>query len=181
MYKKLATTLLLACATATLFAQQVDEAYNLKIKEFTTDPRFLPSSVLNLAADPKIPSPLKQFNQIIGAPGTLHRTEEIYSYFRKLAQTSTNIITQQVATTEEGRPIQIAVIANAATLKRLDHYKKQTALLADPRKVNPADLNAILGDSKVIYYINGGMHSTETGSPEMLMELAYRLITSQDD
>lgn len=181
MFKKLATTLLLACATATLYAQQVDEAYNLKIKEFTTDPRFLPSSVLNLLADPKIPSPLKQFNQIIGAPGTLHRTEEIYSYFRKLAQTSTNIITQQVATTEEGRPIQIAVIANAATLKRLDHYKKQTALLADPRKVNPADLNAILGDSKVIYYINGGMHSTETGSPEMLMELAYRLITSQDD
>lgn len=181
MYKKSVTTLLLACATATLFAQQVDEAYNQKIKEFTTDTRFLPSSVLNLLADPKIPSPLKQFNQIIGAPGTLHRTEEIYSYFRKLAQTSTNIITQQVATTEEGRPIQIAVIANATTLKRLDHYKKQTALLADPRKVNPADLNAILGDSKVIYYINGGMHSTETGSPEMLMELAYRLITSQDD
>ena len=181
MYKKLVTTLLFACATATLFAQQVDEAYNQKIKEFTTDSRFLPSSVLNLIADPKIPSPLKQFNQIIGAPSTLHRTDEIHSYFKKLAQTSTNIITEQVATTEEGRPIQIAVIANAATLKRLDHYKKQTALLADPRKVNPADLNTILGDSKVIYYLNGGMHSTETGSPEMLMELAYRLITGQSD
>ena len=76
MYKKLVTTLLFACATATLFAQQVDEAYNQKIKEFTTDSRFLPSSVLNLIADPKIPSPLKQFNQIIGAPSTLHRTDE---------------------------------------------------------------------------------------------------------
>lgn len=171
----------LALVAAPLFAQQIDEAYNQKIKEFTTDPRFLPASVLDLVADPKIPSPLKQFGQIVGAPGTLHRTSEIYGYFKQLAQASPNLITEQIGTTEEGRPIQMAIIANAATLKRLDHYKKQLALLADPRKVNPADLQKIVGDSKVVYFLNGGMHATETGSPEMLMELAYRLVTSQAD
>ena len=34
-------------------AQSIDETYNQKIKEYTTDPRFLPSSVLNLINDPK--------------------------------------------------------------------------------------------------------------------------------
>ncbi|HKP32788.1 MAG TPA: hypothetical protein VJT83_08670, partial [Chitinophagaceae bacterium] len=40
-------------------AQQIDETYNQKIKEYTTDSKFLPSSVLNLVNDPKVPSPLK--------------------------------------------------------------------------------------------------------------------------
>ena len=64
-------------------------------------------------------------------------------------------------------------------MKRLDHYKKQLALLADPRKVGNQDIEKILGDTKLVYYLNGGLHSPEMGSPEMLMELAYRLITSQ--
>ena len=164
-----------------LFAQQIDEAYNQKIREYTTDTRFLPSSVLDLAIDPKVPSPLKHFGHIIGSPGIQHRTTDIHGYFKKLAQTSPNIVTEQIATTEEGRNIEISVIADAASLKRIDHYKKQLALLADPRKINPADLQKILGDSKVVYYLNGGMHATETGSPEMLMELAYRLVTGQSE
>jgi hypothetical protein len=58
-------------------AQQIDEGYNKKIKEYTTDPKFLPSSVLDLVSDPTVPSPLKFFGEIIGAPGVMHRTTEI--------------------------------------------------------------------------------------------------------
>ncbi|MFN4144767.1 MAG: M14 family zinc carboxypeptidase [Runella sp.] len=177
----LLTALCLQILAFPLLAQQIDEAYNQKIKEYTTDPRFLPSSVLDLAADPKIPSPLKQFGQIIGAPGRLHSVSEIYGYFKTLAQTSPNIINEQIGITEEGRPIQMSIIANAATLKRLDHYKKQLALLADPRKIAPADVAKIIGDSKVVYFLNGAMHATETGSAEMYMELAYRLVTGQSE
>ena len=92
-----------ACASAlalTAQSQQIDESYNQKIKEFTTDPRFLPSSVLDLVNDPKIPSPLKQFGQIVGAPGVLHRTAGICGYFQKLAQSSPNIVNEQIGTTE---------------------------------------------------------------------------------
>ena len=65
-----------------LNAQQVDTAYNQKIKEYTTDPRFLPSSVLDLVYDAQIPSPKAFFGTIIGAPGVMHRTTEIYSYYK---------------------------------------------------------------------------------------------------
>ncbi|MBC7904156.1 MAG: hypothetical protein H7Y27_12065, partial [Gemmatimonadaceae bacterium] len=38
------------CTTS--FSQQIDTSYNRQIKEFTTDKRFLPASVLNLIDDP---------------------------------------------------------------------------------------------------------------------------------
>ncbi len=169
--------LLIACTTIT--AQQIDEVYNQKIKEYTTDPRFLPASVLNLPDDPKVPSPRKFFGDIIGAPGVMHRTAEIYNYYTELTKTSPYISMKQVGTTEEGRPIQLIIIGNEDAMTRLDHYKKQMELLADPRKVNSMDVSSIINDTKPVFYLNGGLHSPEMGSPEMLMELAYRLVTSQ--
>jgi Zinc carboxypeptidase len=158
-------------------AQKIDETYNQKIKEYTTDARFLPASVLNLVDDPKIPSPLKHFGQIVGAPGVMHHTSEIYAYFKKLTEVSPLVQMTNLGTSEEGRPIQLVVISSEGNMKRLDHYRKQLALLADPRQVGAQDINAIIADSKPIYYFNAGLHSTEMGSPEVVMELAYRLIT----
>jgi hypothetical protein len=169
---------LLVSAAGTIFAQPFDETYNQKIKEYTTDPRFLPSSVLNLTDDATVPSPRKHFGDIIGAPGVMHHTTEIYAYYKKLSDASPYLDMQQVGTTEEGRPIQLVIIGNDDAMKRLDHYKKQLELLADPRKAANQDISKIIGDSKPVFYLNGGLHSPEMGSPEMLMELAYRLITS---
>jgi len=169
----------LLLSSAPVRAQGIDETYNQKIREYTTDKRFLPESVLNLVDHPTIPSPRKHFGQIVGTPGVIHRTPEIYAYYQKLAQTSRNITITQVGTTEEGRPLQLVAIGSEEAMKRLDHYKKQLALLADPRKVGSAGIEPILADSKLVYYLSGGLHSPEMGPPEMLMELAYRLITSQ--
>ncbi len=161
-------------------AQQVDQAYDEKIKAYTTDERFLPEMVLNFPMHPKIPSPLEHFGEIVGAPDILHNTTEIYSYFDKLSHTSTWLKWEKVGTSEEGRPMYLAIIGNEETLNRIPHYKSQLAKLADPRKISSNDLETILSDSKPVYYVNGGMHSTETGSPEMLMELAYRLVASEE-
>ncbi len=175
-------SLLLGVITsATVLAQQIDEDYNKLIREYTTDKKFLPSSVLNLVKDPKIPSPHTFFGTIIGAPGVMHRSSEIYSYYKKLAETSPLITIQQVGITEEGRPINLVMIGNDDAMKRPDFFKSQLALLADPRKMGSADVNAVINSTKPVFYLNGGLHSIEMGSPEMLMELAYRLITDNTD
>lgn len=167
--------------TVNVLAQQIDETYNQKIKEYTTDKKFLPSSVLNLVTDPKIPSPQQFFGSIIGAPGVMHHTTEIYDYYKKLAATSSLISVQQVGTTEEGRAINLVMIGNKDAMKRPEYFKNQLNLLADPRKVGTADVNPIINNAKPVFYLNGGLHSIEMGSPEMLMELAYRLITGNTD
>ncbi|WP_373496981.1 M14 family zinc carboxypeptidase [Aquiflexum sp.] len=170
--------LVLLLGQAPVFAQQIDTEYNKKIREFTTDERFLPKSLLDVVDHPTIPSPLKHFGHIIGAEGHVHRSSEIYGYYQKLAQTSPMVHMQEMGKTEEGRPFYVVVIANEETMAKLDHYKNQLAELSDSRKTSPEQAEKIISDSKLVYYVSGGMHATEMGSPEMLMELAYRLVTS---
>lgn len=161
-----------------LRAQKVDEAYVEKIKEFTTDDRFLPKSLLDIVDHPSIPSPLKHFGHIIGTEGIVHRTSEIYGYYQKLAESSPLVHMQEMGRTEEDRPFYLIVIGNQESMDRLDHYKDQLAKLADARKTSPEQAEQIIMDSKPVYYVSAGMHATEMGAPEMLMELAYRLVTS---
>lgn len=161
-----------------LKAQQIDEAYVEKIKEFTTDDRFLPKSLLDVVDHPSIPSPLKHFGHIIGTEGIVHRTTEIYGYYQKLAETSPLVHMQEMGRTEEDRPFYLIVIGNQESMDKMDHYKSQLAKLADARKTSPEEAEQIIMDSKPVYYVSAGMHATEMGAPEMLMELAYRLVTS---
>lgn len=171
--------LLFAMLIHPLQAQKIDEAYNQKIREFTTDKRFLPESLLDVVDHPTIPSPLKHFGHIIGAEGQVHRSSEIYGYYQKLADTSPLVYIQEMGKSEEGRSFYLIVIGNEDAIQRIDHYKSQLAKLADPRKTSPEQAETIILDSKPVYYVSGGMHATEMGSPEMLMELAYRLATSE--
>src|ERR1044071_6491103 len=147
--------LIMLLLEASVFSQHIDEAYNQKIKEYTTDVRFLPSSVLNVTDDPKIPSPLKYFGQIIGVPGVMHRTTEIYGYYKKLTESSPFISMQQIGTTEEGRPINLVIIGNEDAIKNADHYKKQLMFLADPRKTGTTDVSQIINNAKPVFYLNG--------------------------
>jgi len=52
--------------------------------------------------------------------------------------------------------------------------------LTDPRKTTEAQAQEIIHKTgKPIYWATSGIHSPETGGPEMLIELAYRLIIEE--
>ena len=68
------------------------------------------------------------------------------------------------------------MISSEENLAKLDTYKQNLALLADPRRLPAADAPAVIAGTKPIYHLSAGLHSAETGPPEMLMELAYRLL-----
>ena len=162
-------------------AQNYDTVYQNKIIKSTTDKRFLPSSVLAFPKNDLLPSPLEHFGSIIGAPGVLHRSNEVYSYFKKLASLSGKLKMEQIGTSEEGRAIQLITISDEQTINKLEQYKKSIAQLADPRNLNQEKAEQLINEGKAIYFLNGAMHSGETGSPEMLMELAFRLISDNSE
>ena len=158
----------------------LDTDYARLVREATTDPRFLPQAVATLPASESVPSPLKYFGSIAGAPGVMHHTKDIYAYFRALARATPRVRVDSIATTEEGRQIILVVIADEQTMHSLDHYKALMRRLADPRTLPADSAEALIGEAKPIYYLNGGLHSPEMGSPEMLTELAYRLAVGDD-
>src|SRR5258705_2856998 len=82
---------------------------------------------------------------------------------------------------DEGREMIIAAVADSATIARLDDYRGMTARLADPRGLAPAERARLVKEAKPIYWLTGSIHSPETGSPEMLMELLYRLGVEESD
>jgi hypothetical protein len=149
------------------------------IAEATTDPKFLNPWVSYVPESPSVPSPSDFLGHIAGAPGELSRTADVYGYFRALAQASPRVSVETIGETEEGRDIILAAIAAEDVQRDLPRYREATAQLADPRRCDERCLEAALEWARPIYYLNGGLHATETGSPEMLMELAYRLAVSE--
>ncbi|HEX6534590.1 MAG TPA: M14 family zinc carboxypeptidase [Gemmatimonadaceae bacterium] len=163
-----------------LAQQRLDTTYARLVREATTDSRFLPPSVATLPASDVIPSPLAHFGAIAGAPGVMHHTDEIYGYFRALARATPRVRVLTVGKSEEGRDIILVVIADERTMGELARYTGALARLADPRGLAAGTVDSLIAAAKPIYFLNGGLHSPEMGSPEMLMELAFRLATAED-
>ena len=160
-------------------AQKQDEAYTALIKQHLVDPRFTTELVDHMPASDTVPSPLKFFGRIPGTPGELTYAKDIERYYQELAKTSPRVKFWKLGTTEEGRDQVVIAIADEATLKDLDKYKAQLAALGDPRKTTPEQAKAIIKTAKPLYWIASGIHSPETGGPEMLIELAYRLAVEE--
>jgi hypothetical protein len=150
-----------------------------QIKEFTTGPEFLPESVAYVPDSDTVPSPTKVLGHLAGAPDELSRVAQVHDYFRKLDEASDRVQVRVIGTSEEGREMLLAFVSDAGNLAALDRYKEITARLADPRRTPREEARRLAEEGKVFYWLTGGLHSTETGSPEMLMELAYRLAVSE--
>ena len=159
--------------------QKQDADYTAKIKEYLQDPRITTELVDHLPASDTVPTPLKVLGHMPGTPGELTHNADINRYFDALAKASPRVRVWRIGKSEEGREMILAAVADEATLKNIDKYKSMIAQLTDPRKTTEAQAQQLLKTAKPIYYFNSGMHSPETGGPEMLMELAYRLAVEE--
>src|SRR6266850_1980448 len=157
-----------------------DNDYSKKIKEYTTEPYFRTELVDHLPMSDKVPSPDKVLGYIVGTPNKLTYSKDLYRYYRELAKASPRVrVFTAPERSEDGKEQLLVAVGDEANLAQLDHYKTITAKLADPRKVSEAEAQSLIGEGKVFYWASGSIHSPETGSCEMLMELAYRLAVEE--
>ena len=161
--------------TVCAFGQKIDEGYTAKIREFTTEPFFLTELVDHLPASDRVPTPEKFLGYIAGAPDKLTYASDIHRYMRALEKATPRVRTVSMGRTEEGREMLLALVSDEANLRSLDRHREITARLADPRKTPEAEARKLSAEGVPLYWATGAMHSGETGAPEMLMELAYRL------
>ena len=153
-----------------------DTAYGAKIAEYTTEKYFLTELVDHLPASDKVPSPEKVLGYAVGTPNKLTYTKDLNRYYRELAAASPRVrVFVAPEKSEEGREQMLVVVSDEANLAKLDRYKEINAKLADPRHLTDAEAQTLVAEGKPFYWASGSIHSPETGSPEMLMEMAYRL------
>src|SRR6185503_11676370 len=179
-----ALLLLLVATGEHAFAQRAvqnsDNDYSKKIREYTTEPYFRTELVDHLPMSDKVPSPDKVLGYVVGTPNKLTYTKDLYRYYRELAKNSPRVrIFSAPERSEEGREQLLIAVGDEAALAKLDRYKEITSKLADPRHTNDDEAQQLIGEGKALYWLSGSIHSPETGSPEMLMELAYRLAVEE--
>ena len=160
-------------------AQKMNDAYGAKIKEYTTDPAFLTEMVDHLPASDTVPSPDKVLGYVIGTPNRLTYVKDIMNYMSVLAKASPRVRYKVAGKSEENRDTGLVLISDEANLAKLARFTEITAKLADPRTLTDADAKKLIAEGIPLYWLNGSIHSPETGSPEMLMELAYRLAVEE--
>jgi hypothetical protein len=177
----MAAVLLLAPSLAwgQALAQPVDQEYTAKILDFTTEPFFLTPLVDHLPASETVPTPLDFLGYVAGAADILTYPADIHRYMRAVAEASPRVEVFSIGETEEGREMILVVVSSEQTMARLQDYKDMMVRLADPRSLDDAAAQQLFRTAKPMYWATGAMHSSETGSPEMLMEIVYRLAVDE--
>ena len=162
--------------------QAIDQEYTRLIAEHLQDARITTELVDHLPASDVVPTPLKFHGRIVGTPGELTYAADIHRYLRAIADASPRATVWSLGQSEEGREMIVMAIADEATIARLEEYKGYLAELTDPRVTSEERARQLIeGAAKPIYWLTSGMHSGETGGPEMLQELAYRLVVQETD
>jgi hypothetical protein len=179
---------LVACASLPPIAsaqQPIDSAYSAKIRELTpTDSRwkFTTELVSTLPASATVPTPLKILGYVPGTLGRLSYVADINRYFDALAAAAPNRVKKfSLGKSEEGRESIVIAISDEANIANLEPNRLALGRLADPRGLPVADRARLVKETKPTYWLSGSIHSPETGSPEMLLELAYRLAVDESD
>ncbi len=172
---------LTAAVTLHAAAQPIDSAYTKKIREYTTAPFFTSPLVDYLPASSTVPTPQSVLGDIAGSPSKLPYSTDVYAYMRKLAAATPRVRVFSIGKTEEGREMVAVAVASEALMASLDANRARLAQLGDPRTIGMDDhcAAALVDSTTPIYYITGTIHSTESGAPSALMELAYRLAVDE--
>ena len=159
--------------------QSMDEDFRARVHEWTTKPEFLSPLVDHLPVADGIPSPKDVLGHHVGAPRELTYYADLLEYYRALSAASPRVSIMSAGRTDEDREMVVVAVASEETIRELERYRGYLEQLADPRQLSESDAVRVITEAKPIYHFMAGLHSGETGPPEMLMELAYRLAVEE--
>jgi hypothetical protein len=158
--------------------QKQDPEFAKAYTEWTSEPRYGSPLVDHLPLVAGIPTPKDVIGYYVGAPRKLTYYADILKYYKALAKASPRVRIETLpGKSDEGRELIVVWISSDENIKNLQHNKDNLAKLADPRGLSDDAIKTLIDDTKPHYHLMGGLHSGETGPSEMLMELAYRLVT----
>ena len=168
-------------ARAQATAQKMDADYTAQIKEYLPIRASRPSSSTICRRPRTVPTPLKFLGHIVGTPGELDHAADIHRYLEAVAEGRADA--REVLDDRQDRRRPRHGRSSRSPTRRRSRTSTSTRAtstqLTDPRKTTEAQAQQLIKTAKPIYYITSGMHSPESGGPEMLMELAYRLIVEE--
>ncbi len=128
-----------------------------------------------------ITSPEQYFGFQLGADREIARWDKIVDYFYLLEKESDNIRVTDLGPSTEGNPFLLVIISSAQNLTNLDRFKEINAKISDPRGIKETAITQLVKEGKAVICQSMSLHATEIGGTQMAPELAYDLVSRQDD
>ncbi len=113
----------------------------------------------------------------VGADRTLVDYHQIRAYFERLDEESGKVSVLTIGETTLGEPMIMAVVTSEDNMANLDRYREIARRLSDPRDLAPEEARQLSQEGKVIVLITHGLHASEIGMSQAVLESAYRLAT----
>ncbi len=129
----------------------------------------------------QVPSPESVLGQRVGADFFLATFEESIEYFEQLDDATDRLELREVGRSSFGRPVYIALISSAENLRNLDRHREIALRLAHPRGLTDDAARALADEGRTLVHIDGGLHASEVAHAQHTIQLAYDLVTGDDD
>ena len=125
-------------------------------------------------------TPERFFGFRLGADRKLAGWERIVEYFYALDEASGRVSVREIGRSTEDNPFILCAISSERNMERLERLREVQRLLADPRRLDGAEAERLIGEARAVAAITCSIHATEVGGSQMAPELAHTLATSQD-
>jgi hypothetical protein len=129
----------------------------------------------------EINSPESFFGFQLGTDRKIARWDRIVEYFYKLQDQSNRIKVVDMGPSTEGNPFLLCIISSENNLDNLEKIREDNRRLADPDGLSVEEVENLITRGKAVICQSMSLHATEVGGTQMAPELAYNLLTRQDE
>jgi len=128
-----------------------------------------------------ITSPKQFLGKQVGADYFLANYTQLRGYWQKLANESDRIVVEEIGRTSYGQKMVVAIISSKENLQQREEYRKISARLARARGLDDATARKLAARGRAVVWIDAGMHATESVAAQNIIELAYRMVSREDE
>jgi hypothetical protein len=129
----------------------------------------------------KVTSPEEFFGFQMGSDRKIARWEKIVEYFYKIQGQSDKIVVNDMGPSTEGVPFLEVVISSPENLANLETLREINLKISDPRGLTDEEVKELLVKGKAVICLSMSLHASEIGGTQMSPELAYDLLSQEDE
>jgi len=128
-----------------------------------------------------VPTPESVLGFKPGADFKLASWDQALDYFQRLDVASDRLELVEVGRTTNGLLMVVALISSAENLRNAERYRQISLRLAHPEGLTDEEARRMAREGKAVVHVDGGMHTSEVAGHQHTIQLAYDLVTGDDD
>ena len=129
------------------------------------------------------PTPPEQFFGFrLGSDRKMARWDRMVEYYARLEKESGGKLkVVNMGPTTMGNPFLLVIITSAGNHARLERLRQVNASISDPRGLSEDRIKELIAEGKAVVCQSMSLHASEIGGTQMAPELAYDLVSRQDE